>query len=285
MNRLKLIAETSPYWHYTLDYMMSSISSVGFSEMDFWTAAPHYCYADAPKEMRERLREIRGLMRVYDLKAPVFSPEQMVKYPWNIASPDPNMEKRSLEMVTGYLDDAAELGATMVRVGTGWQHLNQQNEENRRRSLCNLQKLADQAEERGLTLIVGTSSKQVGSFAKDLRSLSAYVKEVARGNVLAAVILAEIAENEMNLLECMELFEGRIGCFYLADRGGQVPGKTGDEMERLLTEIQKMDYSGYISVQISFRDCILSPDRWLMESAQWLREKGFMETKRTEKDV
>lgn len=40
MNRLKLVAETSPYWHYTLNCMMSSISSAGLGGVELWLASP-----------------------------------------------------------------------------------------------------------------------------------------------------------------------------------------------------------------------------------------------------
>ena len=120
MSRMKLIAETSPYWHYTLDYMMRSISAAGFPGMELWLASPHYCFAGAPEAMERRREELKTLMQASGLTAPVFSPEQMVKYPWNIASPDPAMEEKSLGILSGYLDDAAALGAKMLRVGTGW---------------------------------------------------------------------------------------------------------------------------------------------------------------------
>lgn len=276
MSRLKVIAETSPYWHYTLDYMMSSISSIGFSAVELWLASPHYCYVDAPGENAARREEISGLLKQNHLEAPVFSPEQMVKYPWNIASADPEMERRSMAMITGYLDDAVALGAKMVRVGTGWQHLDRQREENRERSLHNLRILAEEGKKRGLTLMVGTCGRQIGSFAWDLATLAAYVKDADRENILAAVTLPELAEAGLDIPRCGELFGGKLGHIYLADRGGKVPGSTGDEMESHLRALEKAEFSGFVSVQIGFRDCILTPDRWLLESAQWLRKKNFL---------
>lgn len=277
MSRMKLIAETSPYWHYTLDYMMRSISAAGFPGMELWLASPHYCFAGAPEAMERRQEELKTLMQASGLTAPVFSPEQMVKYPWNIASPDPAMEEKSLGILSGYLDDAVALGAKMLRVGTGWQHLDRQSEKNRERSLQNLQKLAGEAQKRGLTLLIGTSGRQIGSFAWDLPSLAEYVREADRENILAAVSLPEAAEAGLPIPSCMELFGGKLGHFYLADRGGQVLGSTGDEMEGLLRSLQETGYTGYVSVQITFRDCILTPDRWLLDCAQWLRKKGFLE--------
>lgn len=276
MSRLKFLAETSPYWHYTLDYMMSSVASAGFGGAELWLASPHYCYVDAPAENAARRKEIKELLAKNSLEAPVFSPEQMVKYPWNIASPDPEMEKRSMDIVTGCLDDAVELGAKAVRVGTGWQHLDRQSGENRERSLRNLRAIAAEAEKRGLALLVGTCGRQIGSFAWDLPTLADYVKEIDRENVLAAVTLPELAEAGLDIPRCMELFGGRLGHVYLADRGGKVPGSTGDEMEAHLRALEAADFTGFVSVQITFRDCILTPDRWLFESARWLREKKFL---------
>ncbi len=148
MNRLKLVAETSPYWHYTLNCMMSSISSAGLGGVELWLASPHYCYVDAPEQNAARRRELKELLRQNRLEVPVFSSEQMVKYPWNIPTlaayiKDTDRENilaavtllelaeagldnpGCVELFGGklghvYLEDATALGAKTVRVGTGW---------------------------------------------------------------------------------------------------------------------------------------------------------------------
>ena len=231
MNRAKIIVETSPYWHYTIDYMMSSIEAAGFSAIELWTAAPHYCFADAPEAMKGRRAEICDCAKAHGLTIPVFSPEQMVKYPWNIASPDP-----------------------------------------RQRSIANFRELAQQAAEAGLTVIAGTSGRQIGSFARDLPSLKAYLEEAGMENVKAAVTLPELREAGMSYVSCRDYFEGKLGHLYLADTGGTVPGSGSADAEAFVAECDKEGYEGRLSLQISFRDCILTPDRWIFESAAWINE-------------
>lgn len=272
MNRAKIIVETSPYWHYTIDYMMSSIEAAGFSAIELWTAAPHYCFADAPEAMKGRRAEICDCAKAHGLTIPVFSPEQMVKYPWNIASPDPYMEKKSMEIVSSYIKDAAEFGADTIRIGTGWQHLDCSSEQNRQRSIANFRELAQQAAEAGLTVIAGTSGRQIGSFARDLPSLKAYLEEAGMENVKAAVTLPELREAGMSYVSCRDYFEGKLGHLYLADTGGTVPGSGSADVEAFVAECDKEGYEGRLSLQISFRDCILTPDRWIFESAAWINE-------------
>ena len=192
MNRLKLVADTSPYWHYTLNCMMSSISSAGLGGVELWLASPHYCYVDAPEQNAARRRELKELLRQNRLEVPVFSSEQMVKYPWNIPT------------------------------------------------------------------------------------LAAYIKDTDRENILAAVTLLELAEAGLDIPGCVELFGGKLGHVYLEDRGGKIPGSTGEEMEGYLRALEAANFSGFVSVQISFQDCILTPDRWLRESARWLQKKKFL---------
>ena len=275
MSRIKLIVETSPYWHFTLDYMMSSIEACGFREMELWAAAPHYCFADAPSAQTERLREIKERIVAHNLAVPVFSPEQCVKYPWNIASPDPSMEKKSMAIVSRYVLDAAELGSSVIRIGTGWEHLDARSLKNRERSIRNMRILAEAAAELNLKVIVGTSGPQIGSFASDIRSLKKYVRDVGMNNVQAAVTFSEILDNGMTFSSCMDYFDGLLGHLYLSGTGGGVPGKDGSKAEGLLRECETERFKGYISLQITFRDCILTPDRSVFESADWLRKIGF----------
>jgi hypothetical protein len=42
--------------------------------------------------------------------------------------------------------------------------------------------------------------------------------------------------------------------------------------EAFVAECDKEGYEGRLSLQISFRDCILTPDRWIFESAAWINE-------------
>lgn len=271
MNGPKIIVETSPYWHYTIDYMMSSIEVAGFSAIELWAAAPHYCFADAPEAMKERCVEICDCAKTHRLTIPVFSPEQMVKYPWNIASPDPYLEKKSMEIVSSYIDDAVKFGSDTIRIGTGWQHLDRCSEKNRQRSLINFRKLSQKAAEAGLTVITGTSGRQIGSFAWDLPSLKAYVEETEMDNVKAAVTLPELREAGMSYVSCRDYFEGKLGHLYLADTGGTVPGSGSADAGAFIAECEREGYEGRLSLQISFRDCILTPDRWIFDSAAWLK--------------
>ncbi|MCI8815799.1 MAG: sugar phosphate isomerase/epimerase [Angelakisella sp.] len=154
--------------------------------------------------------------------------------------------------------------------------MGRQSGENREWSLKNLRALASEGKERGLALVVGTCGKQTGSFVWDLPTLAAYIKDTDRENILATVTLPELAEAGLDIPGCVELFGGKLGHVYLADRGGKIPGSTGEEMEGYLRALEAANFSGFVSVQISFQDCILTPDRWLLESARWLRKKKFL---------
>ena len=162
-------------------------------------------------------------------------------------------------------------GADTIRIGTGWQHLDCSSEQNRQRSIANFRELAQQAAEAGLTVIAGTSGRQIGSFARDLPSLKAYLEEAGMENVKAAVTLPELREAGMSYVSCRDYFEGKLGHLYLADTGGTVPGSGSADAEAFVAECDKEGYEGRLSLQISFRDCILTPDRWIFDSAAWLK--------------
>ena len=275
MKSEKLCAVTAPYWHFTLEYAMNSIASSGFRSLELWAASPHYCYAGCtPEERGERRQEILAMMDRYGLNMPVFYPEQMNKYPLNIASPEEEIRRFSLERVLEYVDDGAQFGAESMLLGTGWQHLDAPSPENRDRAVASIRAVSRRAEDRGITLLLEPASPVLGSFAWDLDSLVRLLEEVDRPNVKACLDLAGILDRGESVRSWYSALGGRVGHVHFAGRGGRDPG-SGGEVSGALRALETLGYTGFLSLNITFRDCCLTPDREVFRSARWLKHQGF----------
>lgn len=267
---------TTPYWHYTLEYALSSIAASGFQNIEFWAASPHYCYADyTPEERIRRRAEICSLIQSFGLRMPVFYPEQMNKYPLNIAAAEPHTKKFSMSRVLEYVDDAKAFGAGAMMLGTGWYHLDAPSEEKYQRAVTAIQRVADYAAQQGITMLIESASPVLGSFAWGLDSLTGLLGDVDRENVKACLDLAGILDADDNVDRWMGQLNGKVGHIHFADKGGRVPSTDGD-VANALQRVEALGYRGTMSLNITFRDCCLTPDWWIFTSGLWLRRHMSM---------
>lgn len=268
---------TSPYGHFTLEYALASIAASGFRHIELWAASPHYCHMDYTQQERmARREEIAVQMAEYHLDMPVLYPEQMNKYPLNIASASPYIHSFSMERIFEYIQDARYFHADSMLIGTGWYHLDAAGEEKYLRSVESLQRAADFAAEEGVGLLVEPASPHIGSFAWNLESLRRLLRDVKRDNVKACLDLARILDENQNVEDWYNQLDGAVGHIHFAQKGGRTLEADAVPVAQALHRLEKLGYQGTASLHITFRDCCLAPDRAVFQSGLWLKEQGFL---------
>lgn len=268
---------TAPYGHFTLEYALASIAASGFRNVEFWAASPHYCYADySPSERAARREEIAQMMRTHDLHMCVLYPEQMNKYPLNIASASPYIRPFSMDRVLEYIRDARFFGAHSMLIGTGWYHLDAPGEDKYQRSIRALQQAADLAQEEGITLLIEPVSPHIGSFAWDLPSLKRLLKDVGRSQIKACLDLTGVLERGEAVEDWYEQLDGAVGHVHFSHPGGRGLDGNSTCVAQALRRLEQLGYEGAACLNITFRDCCLVPDQVVFQSGLWLREQGFL---------
>ena len=71
--------------------------------------------------------------------------------------------------------------------------------------------------------------------------------------------------------------QGCVGHVHFADKGGKILGMGGADVDSELHLLETLGYDGLVSLNITFRDCCINPDRAVFPSAKWLKKKGFLE--------
>lgn len=268
---------TSTYGHYTLEYALSSIAAAGFCNAELWAASPHYCYADYTlPERQQRREEIAALLKQNGLSMPVLYPEQMNKYTLNIAAAAPYTKTFSMDRILEYIDDAKFWGAQSMLLGTGWHHLDDPGPEKYQRSVAAIRQAAEYAAGQGITLLIEPAAPQTGTFAWDLSSLVRLLKDVDRENVKACLDLSSILDGADRVERWYKMLEGNVGHIHFADKGGRAPEDSGVLLMDELEQLERLGYNGTASVNITFRDCCLVPDRQIFLCGQWLKERGLI---------
>ena len=133
---------TVNYQQYSLEYCFDSIAENGFKRVDFWGGAPHYCTFDTPIGKRQkRVQNIRKMLDERELKMSVFTAEQICLYPINVASSNPYVRRKSIDIVKDYIEDTKEFGADYYFAQMGYALFDEDWDADYKRSVEALQEM------------------------------------------------------------------------------------------------------------------------------------------------
>ena len=197
-------------------------------------------------------------------------------YTLNIAAAAPYTKTFSMDRILEYIDDAKFWGAQSMLLGTGWHHLDDPGPEKYQRSVAAIRQAAEYAAGQGITLLIEPAAPQTGTFAWDLSSLVRLLKDVDRENVKACLDLSSILDGADRVERWYKMLEGNVGHIHFADKGGRAPEDGGVLLMDELEQLERLGYNGTASVNITFRDCCLVPDRQIFLCGQWLKERGLI---------
>lgn len=269
---------TAPFLHHTLEYGLDSIAANGFGGIELWGASPHFCVDDyTPSERAARIREIRRLLSERGLKMEVFHPEQCRQYPINIASPEAYIRTNSIRVMEMYLEDTAAFGADKMMLAPGWEYVDDQREENRKRAAESIRILVEKAAALGITLILEEMDETSTLFVRDLAHLSRMIAEAGAANVTAGLDLSLAHARGERAADYGRAF-GQIGYVHLS-WPGRMPSDRSDAQwddaeavrDQWLSELSGLGYDGVVSLALWGADYYVDPDAALRRTAAWIR--------------
>ena len=276
INKKRISVVTYPYWHYTFEYCLDSIAACGFENVEFWAASPQYCYTDYTQHEREvRKREIAEMLRTRGLSMPVFHPEQSNMYPLNIASPEAYIREHSMQYVREYIEDCAVFGAKTMILAPGRRDHDDPNPDHYKRAVESISLLADYAKQHQVLLAIEEWPAFMCAFADNLGQLQQLLSDVGKDNVRACLNTCAMHGNGETIGDYIRAFGTEIAHVHFADIGGQTLGK-GRDVAADLKALEDSAYSGYLSLDIQFRDCCVNPDPAVFASAAWLKKHGYL---------
>ena len=284
MKKLKfeqLSVMTAPYLHCSLDYALDSIAGNGFKNVELWAASPHYCLDDwrNHREREDRLREIR---RMLDERGPglsAFYPEQHRQYPYNIASPNRHIRNWSIGHMKEYLEDAVSLGTDRMIICPGWEFIDAQNRENKKRSVESLQIIGEKALELGVDLYIEEMASIHSLFTDSLPKLKELVSQMAMTNIKPCFESYMASVNGESYQDYLGAF-GRVGYIHLCDgKNGEYMaiGQGSQDVYQLLKTLSSEKYEGILSISLWGGGYYKDPDKWLRMTSEYIRMCDLIE--------
>lgn len=248
------------YQKYSLDYFFESMKRLDVKNFELWTGSPHlFCMTPSLADVSA----IREKVREYGMHIVCVTPEQ-VMYPYNIASPDAQFRRESIEYFIRYIHNTAELGADKLLCCAGWGNYDEDKEEAWKRSVESLQIMTAYAEKEGVRLAFEILGPQESNLVHDFESTRRMMSEIRSENFTLCVDTVPVRVEGRRLEDYFEEFGSRISHFHLTDGtpAGHVPCGTGEHpVSEYLDVLQRYGYSGYITLEIGDTGCCTDPEK------------------------
>ncbi len=264
------------YQQYSLDYCLDSIASNGFTFIDFWGGASHYCAFDTPPEKRlQRVSKIRRMLDDRGLKMSVFTAEQICLYPINVASSNDYVRKNSIEIVKRYLEDTKEFGADYYFMQMGYGLFDEDIDAARARSIDALKEMTEYAEKIGVKMVMEQLQYYESNLCHNRKTLKDLIDAVDSPYLTACVDCVAAAAAGESVESYYDVFNGAINHAHLADgcpTGHLVPGDGENPLEDYLRTFAEHDYKGSITLEINNQMYFNDPDQAVARAADWLKK-------------
>lgn len=270
------------YQLYSLEYTLDSISRAGFKCIDFWGGAPHYCYFDTePSERHKKVREIRKQIDSFGLRTTVFTAEQICLYPINIASSNPYVRQKSMDVVKQYIEDTKELGAEFFFPQMGYCMFDEDRDAALERSIESLIQLTDFAKSMDVKMVMEQLQRYESNLCFDTESLKYLIDKVGSPYLCACVDCIAAETNNEPIESFYQLF-GMISHVHVADgepEGHLVPGDGTNPVSDYIKTLAQHDYSGYVTMEINNQRYFSDPHRAAERTVEWLRSCEWVDIK------
>jgi len=196
-----------------------------------------------------------------------------LKYGSYLASP---LEERR-EFVLHYVEDccrlAEGLNCSIVQLGIALQgsRLEEDKYTARKRLIAGLKEICETASDRGITILVEPLNRFLGQLLNTFDEASEIVNAVGTPNIKLMGDLFHMNIEERSIEDSIRKSAELLKYLHVNDSNRLAPGEGHLNFEKILSALNAISYSGYITVEIIPKP---SPDDALTKSIRYLKELG-----------
>jgi protein FrlC len=256
---------------YSLEYFLDGMKRLGFENIEFWGAAPHYNYRAPQKEQQEHIKE---LFRERGLKMICFTPEQCI-YPFNIAAKDSLLRRMSIEYFLRCIEDAAGFGCEQIMVTPGWGNFDESKEEAWQRSVDSTGLLLAKAKEEGVRIVYEILQTTESNLVTDLPSLSKMMKNFNSPYMTCCIDTVPVCCAGETLDDYFREFGDKVRHIHLNDgcpSGHLAWGNGTQDLKVHLSSLERNGYQGYITFETCDGAYALDPNEAFRKDIEAVHE-------------
>jgi len=252
----RLAAMNIHYFRHSLAHFLDDAAALGFSKIELWAGMPHLSLEDATDN---DIKHTKQLLLERELALICLTPEQCL-YPINLASEHPGTARRSLSYFLRAIEVAEALECPQLLVTAGWGYANESPTEAWNRACDQLGKLAQEAQKKGVTLLLEPLSKTESNLIVSSTDLARMMEEIGSDQIAAILDLNAMTAAGETPEAYHTRFGERLRHVHICDGTPEGHLAWGDGTLPLADYIHSLEKSGYTGTY-SFE--FVSPDYWL----------------------
>jgi len=268
---MKFSQSSAVYFNYSLKYAIQNLHDLGYDGIEIWGGRPHMYRNDLDEEMKE----ITTLLKSLNIKVCNFIPAQF-RYPSILCSSNEIVRKDSVAYIKTAMDNAVKVFSPSVSLCPG---MGLFDEEDLGRNWALLkesfQELDEYNRDLGLFLLIEPAHKYESNLISKFEDCLRMLEEIKSDKF---GILLDIGHVNLNVEQFSDILP-KCKSFplhiHFNDNNGDfdshlIPGKGNINFKQLFSELKKIKYQGFVSVELS-GIYSLEPDKACKESLEFLK--------------
>jgi len=271
--KARIAAMDVQYLQYSLDYIIDSYNKCELKNMEFWAGEPHYYRMDykTQHEAYQRLKGIREKLNNNGIKVIMYTPETL-NYPYSFSHPDQTVRRRTIEFFEMCCEDALSLGCQCIFINTGCGLRDINREESWKRVVSSFNEICSIGEKYNIDFVLEQLQPYESNLVTTLDDTCRMIREVNKENlkVCLDVVAMEAAGEKIN--QWFSKLKKQIVHIHLADTNHQVLGTGNYDIKSYLDYLKRIDFTGYVSLEINDSIYWTNPHLSLLKSVEFLND-------------
>lgn len=260
----QVAAMNQHYRSWSFPYFLQQQQKLGIESLELWLGPPHF-YLDRLRY--EDCKRIRKIIKEYGI-TPVSVTSSSFAWQFQYASPDRETYEKGKDYFKNGIKAAAELGAKIMTVNSGWGYTQETEKEQFLRTVETLGELAETAGEQGMILALESLTSLESHIGNNLEKVKKIWETVNHKNLEIMVDTVAMGYQNETLEDWFHAFGEHMVHMHFIDMDQDgwtddhlVWGDGGFHLDRMIETLKKYSYQGYLVQEIA-------ADRYKMDPAE-----------------
>lgn len=260
----QVAAMNQHYRSWSFPYFLQQQQKQGIESLELWLGPPHF-YLDRLRY--EDCKHIRRMVEGYGITL-VSVTSSSFSWQFQYASPDKETYEKGKNYFTNGIKAAAELGAKIMTVNSGWGYDQEEESDQMARTVETLGELAETAKEQGIILALESLTSLESHIGDTLEKVKKIWETIAHKNLEIMVDTVAMGYQNETLEDWFHAFGEHLIHLHFIDMERNVRtddhlvwGDGGFALDRMIETLKKYDYQGYLVQEIA-------ADRYKMDPAE-----------------
>lgn len=267
------------YRYYPIDYFFEALKKNSISNFELWTCTHHI---DIEEVGVMELRNLKKKMHLNELNGVCLTPEQSNPKPYNVATRDPQLVKKTQRYLQRVVDVAGSLEIPLISLNSGWDYYNESPYEAWMRSVEMIDKIADYARGKGIKIVFEALQPDESHLVNTINDLVLYLKELHNDNVYVNIDFGAMARSNETIEQYFTTFGDRIIHCHFVDGNPTGHLAWGDGDRNVTVDLAKMkekNYDGFFTFEFANSKYFQQPEETDRRAIRFIEQSIFEMTR------